>query len=85
MPRLNIEKQKQLEPVRIDYARKKITDLGYEIIKENNTTLQFMYNGSIITLYPYSGWHTGKTIKDGRGLNKLLKQIREGESNLGML
>lgn len=74
--RLDIERQKELEPKRMEYARNQITALGYEITEENATALKFIFKGSTVTLFPYSGWHTGKTIQDGRGIGKLLKQIR---------
>ena len=74
--RLDIERQKELEPKRMEYARNQITALGYEITEGNATTLKFTFKGSTVTLFPYSGWHTGKTIQDGRGIGKLLKQIR---------
>lgn len=74
--RLDIERQKELEPKRMEYARNQITALGYEITEGNVTTLKFTFKGSTVTLFPYSGWHTGKTIQDGRGIGKLLKQIR---------
>lgn len=76
MGRLDINRQKELEPKRMEYARNQITALGYEITEENVTTLKFTFKGSTVTLFPYSGWHTGKTIQDGRGIGKLLKQIR---------
>lgn len=75
MARLNYGRQEALEIQRVQYAKKQITDLGYTIIFENSTQLNFEFNGSVIQFFPYSGWHTGKTIKDGRGLNKLLSQI----------
>lgn len=75
--RLDIERQKELEPKRMEYARNQITALGYEITEENATALKFVFKGSTVTLFPYSGWHTGKTIQDGRGIAKLLKQIRQ--------
>lgn len=75
--RLDIDRQKELEPKRMEYARNQITALGYEIIEENATTLKFTFKGSTVTLFPYSGWHTGKTIRDGRGIAKLLKQIHQ--------
>lgn len=77
MGRLDIERQKELEPKRMEYARNQITALGYEITEENATALKFVFKGSTVTLFPYSGWHTGKTIQDGRGIAKLLKQIRQ--------
>lgn len=76
MSRLNIERQKELEPKRMEYAIKCITELGYKVNKISETELSFDYNGQKVTLFPYSGWHTGKTIKDGRGLSKLLSQIK---------
>jgi hypothetical protein len=75
MARLNIDRQKELEPKRMEYAKSKISALGYEV-KESDKMLQFIHDGSVITFYPYSGWHTGKTIKDGRGINNLLRQIQ---------
>ena len=76
MARLNIETQNKLEPERIKYAKNELTKLGYKIIYETNIYIQFMFNNHKVTLYPYSGWHTGKSINDGRGINKLLDQIK---------
>jgi hypothetical protein len=75
MARQNIERQNKLEPKRMQYAIDQIVNLGYEIIYKDETKLKFEFMGGVVTLFPYSGWHTGKTIKDGRGLEKLIKQI----------
>lgn len=69
------ERQQELEPGRVEYARTRLEALGYPVMQINATTLQFTFRDYPVTLYPYSGWHTGKTIKDGRGIHKLLKQI----------
>ena len=63
--RLNENRQKQLEPKRIEHAVKKIQQLGYTVHFQDNTKIIFTYREHPITLFPYSGWHTGKTIKDG--------------------
>ena len=76
MARQDIERQQELEPQRIEYAVKKITELGYDITHRDNTKIKFFFKGEQVTLFPYSGWHTGKSVTDGRGLNKLLEQIR---------
>lgn len=76
MGRLDTDRQKKLEPIRIKNAVKKIEALGYEIDSTTITSICFKYKGKGILFYPYSGWHTGASIKDGRGLKKLLKQIR---------
>lgn len=76
--RLDTKKQKQLEPVRMQYAINKISALGFQITKENETEISFEFKGSKVKFFPYSGWHSGKTITDGRGIEKLLKQLKNG-------
>lgn len=71
----NRERQQELQPERVEYARTRLEALGYSVTEINATTLQFTFRGSPVTLYPYSGWFTGKTVKDGRGIMNLLKQI----------
>ena len=82
MARLNIERQQRLEPVRIEYAVKRIEELGYQVVYRDNLMIKFMYKGHPVFFYPYSGWATGKTIKDGRGLSKLLKQIETKDKEM---
>lgn len=77
MARLDIERQKRLEPKRIAIAIKSIEELGIKITYQDSTTIKFDFRGSQVIYYPYSGWATGKTIKDGRGLKNLLKQLKE--------
>ena len=73
--RLNQEREKKLQPVRMQKAIDSIEALGHET-KQAETFLVFTYKNETIKYFPYSGWATGKTIKDGRGLNKLLKQLK---------
>ena len=47
MSRLNIERQKELEPKRIAYAKKKIEELGFDVT-ESKTELRFVFNGNVI-------------------------------------
>lgn len=60
---------------RVDYAIRKIRECGYDVEKVSDSTIRFQYNGSPVTVFPYTGWFTGKSVKDGRGINNLLKQI----------
>lgn len=65
------------EKVRLVYATNRITELGYTCRWiEQSKYLQFEFKGSTVMFFPYTGWFSGKTVKDGRGLNNLLKQIR---------
>lgn len=76
MARLNKERQKRLEPQRIAFAKDKLEQLGFDITYEDESKIQFLFNNKTITFFPYSGWHSGKGIKPGRGLNELLKQLK---------
>lgn len=73
--RLNQEREAQLQPKRLETCKDKLEQLGFVISYQDYSRLEFMFEGNKITFYPYSGWHSGKGIKDGRGFNNLLKQI----------
>ena len=75
MSRLDTDRQKELEPKRMEFAVNVLKHLGYEVELFGPTKLQFNFKGEVVTLFPYSGWHTGKSIIDGRGIDKLIKQI----------
>ena len=82
MARLDIERQNKLEPLRKKKALDELSKLLCKGKKYNNVffeitdkLVKFYFKNEIVTLYFYSGWHTGKTIKDGRGLKKLIKQL----------
>ena len=69
------ERRNQLEPERFAWAQKKLIDLGYEteiIGKE----IRFTHKGETVKFFPFTGWFTGKSVKDGRGVNNLLKQLK---------
>lgn len=76
MARLNTERQNKLEPIRMRTAINEIQRLGLRITNSSDKMIEFEYKGNDIKYYPYSGWATGKTIKDGRGLDNLLKQLK---------
>lgn len=67
--------REELQEPRIQYAIESITNLGYVVHYRDKSTIKFMFNGNEITFFPYTGWHSGKGIKDGRGVRNLLKQI----------
>ena len=79
MARLDKERQRRLEPARMIKAIAEIKKLGYNAIQVSETRLQFITNpiqGYTVSYFPYSGWATGREIKDGRGLRKLLNQLK---------
>ena len=76
MSRLDQKRERKLQPERIKYAVEQIESLGFEILFLNETEVQFLYKNERVNFFAYSGWHTGKSIKDGRGIKNLLNQIK---------
>jgi sporulation-control protein spo0M len=77
-------KEAKKESIKIDtkdlmqYAVEQIEALGYEVYQcVGKMCLYFEYKDQTVTFYPYKGWATGKSIKDGRGIKNLIKQIKE--------
>lgn len=79
MGRLDTKRQMYLEPKRMIKAISEFKKLGYETKKVSDTELHITIDkvsGSVVKYFPYSGWATGRDIKDGRGLKKLLRQLK---------
>ncbi len=72
--------QKKVQAERMMYAVGKLTDLGIITKIFDKTRIEFQYKGSKVMFYPYKGWASGKSIKDGRGIHNLLIQLRRGHS-----
>jgi len=75
MARLNQERQKELEPERMAHAIKKLMGLGY-VVSVDETKIEFFHKGEKVVFFPYSGWCSGKSIVDGRGLKHLITQLK---------
>lgn len=73
--RLDQDREKRLQPERMKTAISKIEALGYDVSQKGETLITFDHDSCTINYYPYSGWASGQSIKDGRGLNNLLKQL----------
>jgi len=75
MPRLDKKRQEQLEPKRMAYAKSEIEKLGFSVTVRSASLLAFNFKGHCVLYYPYSGWASGASIKDGRGLYELIAQL----------
>lgn len=73
--RMDKEREEKLQPLRVKYAKEELLKLGFDLSFEDETTIKFDFKGNTITFFPYSGWFSGKGIKDGSGINKLLKRL----------
>jgi hypothetical protein len=79
MSRLDKDREARLQPKRMQFAIDellKLDTLDSGIEKVNETQIRFIYKGERVTYYPYSGWAVGKSIKDGRGIDNLLNQLK---------
>ena len=73
---LNVRKRNENEPGRWEYVLKVLRERGYRPVEDKDgKCIRFSYDGNTITVWPYKGWFSGKGVKDGRGISKLLKQI----------
>lgn len=73
--RLDQERESKLQPKRIEFAINELKKMGVET-ESDDTKITFKYKGNKIYFFPYSGWHSGKGIKPGRGWNKLKNQLQ---------
>lgn len=69
----------QQEIDRVEYAHRKLTEAGIVVTKAAYNRLEFMWKGSRVMFWPFTGWATGKTIQDGRGIHNLLKQLTDAK------
>lgn len=78
MARLNIERQNKLEPKRMAYAHERLTTLtDVDIIETTDKRIVFKFKGEKVTLYPYSGYFNGKSVRAGWGIDYLLDQLKK--------
>lgn len=75
---LRKDRRDQRQPSRMMFAIEEIKRLGYDVTVVGDTTIMFDFRGEKVRFYPYTGWFTGKTVNDGRGIAKLIKQIKKG-------
>lgn len=71
------QRRKLLEDFRINNAKKLLKAAGIVYTTPNPSKIQIMFNDEPISFWPYTGWHSGKSIEAGRGIENLLKQISD--------
>jgi len=74
--RLDKTREEKLNPKRMQYAKYQFMARNIPIIDFDKYSIWIQYKCEKIRLYVYSGWFTGKGIKDGRGIENLLKQLK---------
>ncbi len=69
------DKKIELQPGRMEYAIKELSSI-VSLTSITETEIQFYWKGELVRFFPYTGWHSGKTIVDGRGIHNLIKQLK---------
>lgn len=73
---INPEVQAELTKRRSMYALEKLSQKQVHIDTVDEKKIVIIHRNKKIVLYPFTGWFTGKTIKDGRGIENLLSQLK---------
>jgi hypothetical protein len=74
--RLDQEREQRLQPRRMATTQASLESMGYEVEQSGPALLTFQHNGATVWFWPYSGWFSGKTVRDGRGFENLARQLR---------
>lgn len=74
--RLDKAREAKLKPLRMQVAMRELQALELNPEQVDDVTIRFQFKCSTVTYFPFTGWATGKTIQDGRGLKPLLKQLK---------
>ena len=69
--------KRELEQKRMEYGEWQIIEAGYDVSKINRSKLQFEFKEETVYYFPYTGWFSGKSVRDGRGIKNLIKQIKK--------
>jgi len=76
LKQLAVENRDTHEPGRREYVMAALRERGFSPVwNEEKKAVMFDYKGNTITVWPYKGFFSGKGVKDGRGVRKLLNQL----------
>lgn len=75
--RLDQQREDKLQPQRMRKCQVTLESLGYKVEVFEPDRLEFEHKGQIVKFWPYSGWHSGRSIEDGRGFGILLTKLEK--------
>lgn len=64
------------DPLTFKEIERLLIDMEFDVVKADPKEVVFLYKGNNITFYIKKQWASGKGIKDGRGFDYLLKQLK---------
>lgn len=72
---LDLRKKEETKK-KADYAIFQLGEIGVDVLQKGYPhSLHFYHKCRLCIYYPLKEWLTGPTVKDGRGLKHLLKQL----------
>ena len=69
-------RKETLQPKRIQFAIAALKRIGITETEADNTSVSFKHKGNTIKLYAFTGWYSGKGVKDGRGIANLINELK---------
>lgn len=79
------EKKLLLEAQRVKNAQALLTKSGIAFTMQNPVNIIINHDGHQISFWPYTGWHSGKSITAGRGIKNLIKQLSDETKKMSTL
>jgi hypothetical protein len=61
---------------RTEFALSQLKKVNIEPYFNDGKELRFLFKNEEVKFFPYSGWASGKSINDGRGIANLIKQLK---------
>lgn len=71
-----LKERQKVEPNRFEYATDKLMEAGHTVGKNPKDEKSLIING-YIKFWPYTGWYSGKGIGSGRGIHKLIANLKD--------
>lgn len=71
---IRLKEREAIEPTRFEYAVDTLMDAGHRVGRNPKDGKSFIVNETI-TIWPYTGWWSGKGVGSGRGVHNLVKAL----------
>lgn len=75
------KRRQNIEPSRVEYAANALVRAGCTVAYNAcSKALFFECDGIAGKIFPFTGWFSAKGIGDGRGIERLIKKLKEARS-----
>lgn len=67
--------KKKIQADKMEFICDVLDVLDLDIVDKSPHTVSFLFKGYVVKYNPLKEWASGRTIKDGRGVKNLIKQL----------